>query len=254
MGKKTSLLDVEALTLTLNEKTLIHHISFKIHEGETVALVGESGSGKSLTAKAILGLVGGTRGRIRYKGRDILSETTHKYGGIRGKEIAFICQNPMTSLNPTRSIGSQLIEGLQFHEKLTKRQALELAPDILREVGMAEPHKRLNQFPDELSGGMRQRIVIAMALSCKPALLIADEPTTALDVTTQAQILDLLEKLQSQYRMSILLITHDLGIVARQSHSVYVLENGHVVEEGTPEKIFYSSTNNYTRNLCWNRL
>lgn len=160
----------------------------------------------------------------------------------------------MTALNPTLSIGAQLIEGIVLHEKLSKKAATARAAELLHEMGMTDPLQRLEQFPDQLSGGMRQRVVIAMALACHPALLIADEPTTSLDVTTQAQILELLRHMQQKHRMGILLISHDLGVVAGQCQQIYILEKGKIVDLGTPEEIFYASTNHYTRELCWKRL
>lgn len=253
MNDPIPLLNIDSLDLSIGDQQILRGVSLKILPGESVGLVGESGSGKSLTGRAILGLVPNPKGSILFKGSQLLRKTSTEMDSIRGKEIALVCQNPMSSLNPTLSIGAQLIEGVRIHQKLTKKQAIEQAAAVLNAVGLTDPHLRLRQYPDQLSGGMCQRVVIAMALICKPALLIADEPTTALDVTTQAQILDLLEKARKETGMSLLLISHDLGVVAGRCSQIYVLKSGRIVDEGTSEHIFYHSTLTYTRELCWKK-
>lgn len=245
------LLNVESLSLKLSGENILNDISFSINQGEFVGLVGESGSGKSMTVMAILGFLKNVYGRVLFKGRDLLRCTNKEMEAIRGKEIGLICQNPMTALNPTRSIGSQMIEGIIHHQGLSKKQALNLGAELLEAVGLPYPERLLRMLPDQLSGGMRQRVVIAMAISCRPALLIADEPTTSLDVTTQAQILHLLTSMQAKYKMGVLLITHDLGIVAGRCEKILILQSGSIVDQGTPEEIFYHSSCSYTKELCW---
>lgn len=254
MNKHPPLLVVESLSLSIGDHSILKEISFAVRQGETVGLVGESGSGKSMTAKAILGFTTGATGVIRFKEENLLANNDKQMASLRGKQIGLVCQNPMTALNPTLSIGVQLSEGIIIHQKLSKKQALELAADFLYKVGMPAPTQTLKLYPDQLSGGMRQRVVIAMALVNRPSLLIADEPTTSLDVTTQAQILELLLKMQEEFKMGILLITHDLGVVAGCCDNIFVLQAGSLVDSGTPDQIFYHSQNPYTRELCWKRL
>jgi peptide/nickel transport system ATP-binding protein len=212
----------------------VRDVSLSIHPGQTVAVVGESGSGKSVTALSILGLIPQPPGKILggqilLEGRDLLQLSEREMRSVRGKDIAMIFQEPMTSLNPVYTIGDQIAEAVVLHQRVSMSQAYAIAEQSLRDVGIADPRRRLFEYPHQLSGGMRQRVMIAMALSCKPKLLIADEPTTALDVTIQAQILELLRKLQREQGMAILLITHDLGVVAENADVVAVLYASRVV-------------------------
>lgn len=232
----------------------VQEVSFDIPRGQTVALVGESGCGKSVTALSILRLVPQppgriVSGRIVLEERDLLSLSESQMRRIRGNEIAMIFQEPMTSLNPVFTIGSQIVEAIRLHQKKTARQAHQAAVEMLGKVGIADPQRRFDEYPHQLSGGMRQRVMIAMALSCLPKLLIADEPTTALDVTIQAQILDLLRHLRQQQKMSILLITHDLGVVAENADLVVVMYASRVVESGPVEPLFAGPLHPYTRGL-----
>ncbi len=232
----------------------VQEVSFDIPRGQTVALVGESGCGKSVTALSILRLVPQppgriVSGRILLEDRDLLSLSESQMRRIRGNEIAMIFQEPMTSLNPVFTIGSQIVEAIRLHQKKTARQARQAAVEMLGKVGIADPQQRFDEYPHQLSGGMRQRVMIAMALSCMPKLLIADEPTTALDVTIQAQILDLLRHLRQQQKMSILLITHDLGVVAENADSVVVMYASRVVESAPVEPLFARPLHPYTRGL-----
>lgn len=231
----------------------VRGVSFHTGQQEILAVVGESGSGKSVLMKSILGLMPEnaevTADQILFMDKDLLEMTPEQLRRMRGKEIAMIFQDPMTALNPVRTIGFHLIEVLKRHRGMDKGAAHREAIAVLEQVGIPSPEKRLNQYPHEFSGGMRQRVLIAMALCCRPKLLIADEPTTALDVTIQAQILDLLKKLQDETGMSIILITHDLGVVASLSHRILVMYGGLVMEEGTTEEIFYAPKHPYTRAL-----
>ncbi|TCZ67544.1 ABC transporter ATP-binding protein [Paenibacillus albiflavus] len=231
----------------------VRGVSFTISEGEMVGIVGESGSGKSITAKSIMGLIQPPGriidGEVRLNGESILEMSPEQLRSIRGNQIAMIFQDPMTSLNPVLRIGKQLIEVIQRHEKLSKSEARQRAIDMLRQVGIPSPEKRIDQYPHEFSGGMRQRVMIAMALSCNPKLLIADEPTTALDVTIQAQILTLMKQLRDTTGTSILLITHDLGVVAQVCTRVIVMYGGLIMEEGAVVDIFESPQHPYTRGL-----
>lgn len=231
----------------------VRDVSYEVASGETLAVVGESGSGKTVTAQAIMGMISPpgkmTQGEVVFQGRKLNGLSARQWKSVRGKEIAMIPQDPMTSLNPTMRIGQQIMDGLLRHEKLTKLQAAERAAELLRLVGIPDPEKRLRQYPHEFSGGMRQRVVIAIALACNPALLVADEPTTALDVTIQAQILELLQSLQNRLRTSIIMITHDLGVVAEMAHRVVVMYAGLVVESGTVQDIFSQPKHPYTWGL-----
>lgn len=231
----------------------VRGVSFYAGYQEILAVVGESGSGKSVLMKSILGLMPEnaevTADQILFMDKNILEMTPEQQRKMRGKEIAMVFQDPMTALNPLRTIGFHLTEVLKRHRGMDKRTARKEAIAVLEQVGISSPEKRLDQYPHEFSGGMRQRVLIAMALCCRPKLLIADEPTTALDVTIQAQILELLKKLQDETGMSIILITHDLGVVASLSRRIMVMYGGLLMEEGLTEEIFYSPKHPYTRAL-----
>ncbi|MBU8877467.1 ABC transporter ATP-binding protein [Bacillus sp. FJAT-29790] len=232
----------------------VRGVSFDLHKGETLAIVGESGSGKSVTSQTIMKLIPMppgkiTGGKILFNGEDIVPKTDKQMEKIRGKEISMIFQDPMTSLNPTMKIGSQIMEGLIKHQNMSKEAAKKKAIELLSLVGIAMPERRVNQYPHEFSGGMRQRAMIAIALAASPKLLIADEPTTALDVTIQAQILDLMKELQSKMDTSIIFITHDLGVVANVADRVAVMYAGQIVEMGTVDEIFYDPRHPYTWGL-----
>jgi microcin C transport system ATP-binding protein len=252
------LLDIKNLSLTFHTEDgpskVLHDISFGVDSGKTVALVGESGSGKSVTAMSILRLLEKTAtitssGEINFSGQNILELPETGMRAIRGNQIAMIFQEPMTSLNPVYSVGNQLIEPLMLHQKLTNHKARAKAIDLLERCGIPDPKQRLASFPHQLSGGQRQRVMIAMALACKPLLLIADEPTTALDVTIQAQILELLEDIQKELDMAVLLITHDLNMVKKISDHVHIMHDGRIVENGPTETIFSSPQDPYTIHL-----
>lgn len=232
----------------------VNDVSFKVKKGETVCVVGESGCGKSITAMSIMGLVSkdtgfNDGGQILFENKDLLKATDAEMRSIRGKDIAMIFQEPMSSLNPTFTIGFQVMEPLILHEGLDKKTARKRAIGLLEEVGIPRANEIVDCYPHELSGGMRQRVMIAMGLACKPKLLIADEPTTALDVTIQAQILDLMRKIKSDLNTSILLITHDLGVVAEMADYVVVMYAGKVVEEGGVMEIFKNPSHPYTKGL-----
>ena len=230
-------------------------VSFSVAPGETVALVGESGCGKTVTSLSILGLVPDPPGRIlpgssiRLRGEELVDAPEERLRRLRGNEISMIFQEPMTSLNPVFTVGEQIGEPLRLHRRMGKRAARERAGELLREVGIPEPARRLDEYPHQLSGGMRQRVMIAMALACEPALLIADEPTTALDVTIQAQILELLAALKESRGMAVLLITHDLGVVAEVADRVVVMYAGQVAETGTAREVFGAPAHPYTEGL-----
>jgi peptide/nickel transport system ATP-binding protein len=229
-------------------------VDLRVNRGETLGIVGESGSGKSVTVQAVMGLIAVpgeiVSGGIRWKGRSLLGAAGRSYlERVRGREIAMIFQDPMTSLDPLFTIGTQIAEVLRHHLGMGRRQARARALDLLELVDISAPQKRLDQHPHELSGGMRQRVMIAMALACEPELLIADEPTTALDVTIQAQILELLAGLQERLRLSVIMITHDLGVIAQMSHRVAVMYAGKIVEVGLAEDIFERPVHPYTRGL-----
>ena len=246
--------DVE-ITFSLRGKKLnaIRKCSLDLYDGETLAIVGESGSGKSVFTKTFVGMldVNGkiTGGSIMYEGRDMTKFTEKDWLGIRGKKIAMVMQDPMTSLNPVYTIGNQIVEVIRLHTDKNKADAWARAKELLELVGINEPEKRLKQYPHELSGGMRQRVMIAIALACEPKLLIADEPTTALDVTIQAQILELMQDLRKKLGMSIIMITHDLGVVAQMCEKIAVMYAGHIVEYGTTDEIFYQPGHEYTKGL-----
>ncbi|HEU0055293.1 MAG TPA: ABC transporter ATP-binding protein, partial [Longimicrobium sp.] len=235
-------------------------VSFHVNPGETLGIVGESGSGKSVTSLSVMRLIPQPPGRIQPESRilfrqengemeDLARASEKRMRQIRGNDIAMIFQEPMTSLNPVFTVGEQIIESLRLHQGLNKKDARDKAIESLQLVGIPIPHQRVDEYPHQLSGGMRQRVMIAMALACDPKLLIADEPTTALDVTIQAQILELLNKLQSDLGMSIILITHDLGVVAETCDRVIVMYAGQVFEEGSVDDVFHDPQNPYTEGL-----
>ncbi len=235
------------------EVKALNGVSFSMVEGEVLGIVGESGSGKSVTAYSLMGLtaypgklIGGS---IWFNGHQVEKMTEKEFRKMRGNEVSIIFQDPMTSLNPVYTIGDQIEEVILTHTDKKKSEARERARELLTLVGINEPDKRLKQYPHELSGGMRQRVMIAIALACEPKLLIADEPTTALDVTIQAQILELMKELQEKLGMSIIMITHDLGVVASMCDKIAVMYAGHIVEYGTADEIFYDPSHEYTKGL-----
>ena len=235
------------------EVKALNGVSFSREEGEVLGIVGESGSGKSVTAYSVMGLtaypgklIGGT---INFNGHQIDKMSEKEMRKIRGNEVSIIFQDPMTSLNPVYTIGNQITEVICLHTGKSKKEAHDRAKELLELVGINEPAKRLKQYPHELSGGMRQRVMIAIALACEPKLLIADEPTTALDVTIQAQILELMQELRKKLGMSIIMITHDLGVVASMCERIAVMYAGHIVEYGTADEIFYEPKHEYTKGL-----
>ena len=228
-------------------------VSFSIAEGELLGLVGESGCGKSITALSIMRLISPpgkiVNGSIKFKGEELTTATAERLREIRGNDIAMIFQDPMTSLNPVFTVGEQIAEALRLHRKLDKKQAWQAAIDAMKEVSIPSPERRVSDYPHQLSGGMRQRVMIAMALACNPELLIADEPTTALDVTIQAQILELLDELRRTRKLAVLLITHDLGVVAEVANRVCVMYTGKIVEESGVDELFAEPKHPYTRGL-----
>lgn len=232
----------------------VNGVSFDVRKGETLAIVGESGSGKSVTAMSILRLIPDppgeiVEGRIEFDGTDLLGLSDAEIRRVRGNDIAMIFQEPMTSLNPVLTIGRQLSEAMEVHGKVPRRKIRERCIDLLRQVRMSDAESRLDSYPHQLSGGMRQRVMIALGLACEPRLIIADEPTTALDVTVQAQILDLLKELTREHGVSMILITHDLGVVARYADRINVMYAGRVVECGTAAEIFDAPQHPYTLGL-----
>jgi peptide/nickel transport system ATP-binding protein len=251
------LLEVSDLRVEFSTEDGIVHavdgISYEVDRGRTLCIVGESGSGKSVTSLTTLGLTKGKNarvsGRIMFEGRDLLSLSMEEMRSIRGNQIAMIFQDPLSSLHPFYKVGAQLIEAIDTHRKVSRSAARERAVELLTLVGIPDPRRRVDQYPHEFSGGMRQRVMIAMALANEPELLIADEPTTALDVTVQAQILALLQELQERLGMAIILITHDLGVVAEIADEIAVMYAGRIVERGTDEQIFLSPQHPYTWGL-----
>ena len=250
-----NLLEVDRLSVSFGPSTVVDDVSFTVAPGEKFALVGESGSGKSITALSVLRLVEAatTTGAIRFDGADLMKKSERQMRGIRGAQIAMIFQEPMTALNPLYSVGNQIGEVLELHEGLRKNQARARAIELLARTGIPEPERRIDAFPHQLSGGQRQRAMIAMALACRPQLLICDEPTTALDVTIQAQILALLDALQAELGMALLFITHDLNLVRRFTHRVGVMERGRLVEIGATAAVFDAPQHPYTRKLLASR-
>ena len=236
------------------EVKAVNGISFNLDHGKVLGIVGESGSGKSVTAYSIMQILAGTakidpESSIKLDGQELVGAGEKVMKTVRGNKVSIIFQDPMTSLNPTYTIGHQLMEAIMLHTPRNKEQARERAIEMLRLVNINEPEKRMNQYPFEFSGGMRQRIVIAMALACEPDILIADEPTTALDVTIQAQILELMNSLQKELGMAIIMITHDLGVVAQMCDEVIVMYAGSICEQGTADEIFYNPAHEYTKGL-----
>lgn len=235
------------------EVRAVNNVSFNLDRGKTIGIVGESGSGKSITAYSIMQILasGGKikEGSIRFDKQQLIGKPESFMRTIRGNKISIIFQDPMTSMNPTLTVGHQIMEAITLHSNYAKKEARERAAKMLDLVGINEPEKRLKQYPFELSGGMRQRAMIAMALACEPDVLIADEPTTALDVTIQAQILELMQDLQKRLGMSIIMITHDLGVVAQMCDEVAVMYAGSICEKGTVEDIFYNPQHEYTKGL-----
>lgn len=257
MKNREKVLQVKNLYITFNTFSgkvhAVRGVNFDLHKGETLAIVGESGSGKSVTNKAIMGILSKNAniedGQILYKDKDLTKFSDKQFTKIRGSEISMIFQDPMSSLDPVMKIGKQIMEAMLVKENISKAEAKEKALNLMAAVGIPEPEKRFNQYPFQFSGGMRQRIVIAIALACDPDILICDEPTTALDVTIQAQILDLIKKIQEERQISVIFITHDLGVVANVADRVAVMYAGKIVETGTVDEIFYNPQHPYTWSL-----
>lgn len=258
MNQGDKILEVKELQTSFftdqGEVKAVDHVSFDLYRGKTVGIVGESGCGKSVTSLSIMRLIPSPPGKIvggqiLYKGKELRNLSMEQMRKIRGNEISMIFQEPMTSLNPVFTVGNQLIEAILLHQDLSKSAAKEKAIEMLRLVGIPAPEKRIDDYPHQLSGGMRQRVMIAMALSCNPEILIADEPTTALDVTIQAQILDLLRDLQERVGMAIMLITHDLGVVAEVADEVVVMYAGKVAERASVKELFANPQHPYTQGL-----
>lgn len=252
------LLEVKNLRVSYHtyagEVKSVRGVNFSVAEGETLAIVGESGCGKTVSAKAVMGLIQ-TPGaildgsEIRYGGQNLVEQPESEWEKYRGGECAMIFQDALAALNPTLSVGKQIAENLMIHRNLNKREAMEKAVELLEKVGIPEAEKRVKQYPHEFSGGMRQRVMIAIALACNPKILIADEPTTALDVTIQAQILELLKELQKELKTAIILITHDLGVVADMADQIAVMYSGKIIEKGSGRDIFYHPKHPYTWSL-----
>lgn len=258
MEKETNtILNIQNLSVTFRRQNTqvqaVRGVSLQMQEGDILAIVGESGSGKSVTMKSVMGILGENASVkadvLSVLGKDLLALTEKEKRQMRGHDMAMIFQDPMTALNPLLKIGQHLIQVLRRHQNLNRQDATKVAIAMLSKVGISSPESRMEQYPHEFSGGMRQRVLIAMALCCQPKLLIADEPTTALDVTIQAQILQLLKQLSRKEQMNIILITHDLGVVASLAQRIAVMYGGLIMEEGTTEEIFYHPANPYTRAL-----
>jgi len=251
------ILEVKDLTVTFHSYAgnvqAVRGVSFDLYKGETLAIVGESGSGKSVTNRAIIGILANTavvdKGQVLYKGKDLLPMTEKEWEKVRGKDISMIFQDPLSALNPVTKVGKQIAEIFILKHKLPKAQAKKRALELMKEVGIPEPEKRYNQYSFQFSGGMRQRIVIAIALASNPEIMICDEPTTALDVTIQAQILKIIQKMQKEKNLSTVFITHDLGVVAHVADRVAVMYAGKIVEYGTVEEIFFDPRHPYTWSL-----
>ena len=255
---KKPLLDVRELKTHFNTErgrvTAVDGVSFQVAEGEILGVVGESGCGKSVTSQSIMRLfdekhTAQYEGEIEFREKDLLKLSTEQMQAIRGNDIAMIFQDPLSSLNPVHTIGAQIAESILLHQKVSKKKAYEIALEMLKMTGIPAPEKRINEYPHQLSGGMQQRVMIAIALSCQPKLLIADEPTTALDVTIQSQILSLIERLNEELGMGVIFITHDLGVVAELCSRVVVMYLGQVVEEADTESLFAKPLHPYTRGL-----
>jgi peptide/nickel transport system ATP-binding protein len=250
-----ALLSVEQLkvSLTRSGTPLVRDVAFTLDENEALAIVGESGSGKSVTAKALVGLTRTMQmtatGTVLYRGQDLMSASDRELQGLRGRRIAMVLQDAMTALNPVTRIGPQIVEAIRAHREVSRPEATARAIELLREVGIASPERRVNAYPHQLSGGMRQRALIAVALACDPDILIADEPTTALDVTVQAQVLDLIESVTRARGAGLILITHDLGVVAEVADRVVVMYAGEIVETGMTAQIFEDPHHPYTQGL-----
>lgn len=255
--EKNTLLQVENLHTSFftdnGEVRAVNGLTFRLDAGKTLGIVGESGSGKSVTAYSIMQILAETGrivdGSVKFKGEDITKWSTKQMQAFRGSKCSIIFQDPMTSLNPVFTIGYQLEEAILLHTNKSKKEAKERAIEMLTLVGVNEPEARVKQYPHELSGGMRQRVMIAMALACEPDILIADEPTTALDVTIQAQILELMQELQEKMGMAIIMVTHDLGVIASMCDEILVMYGGRVCERGTADAIFYHPAHEYTKGL-----
>ena len=253
-----NILEIQELSVSFEtffgEVEAVRNVSFSVEKGKTLAIVGESGCGKSVTANAVMRLLPQPpalykAGKVLFNGEDLLTKTEKEMTAIRGNQISMVFQDPMTSLNPTMKVGAQIIEGVKRHRDISKEEGEKLAIDMLRKVSVPNPEKRVNQYPHEFSGGMRQRVMIAIAMASRPQLLIADEPTTALDVTVQAQILKLMKKLKDDMDASIIMITHDLGVVADMADDVIVMYAGQVIEKGTVDEIFTAPKHPYTVRL-----
>jgi len=248
------ILSFDALRVAFGRTEVVHGLSFAIEPGQVVALVGESGSGKSVSAMSVLRLLqeppaNYPGGRILWRGEDVLRMDARRLRRLRGGEVGMVFQEPMTALNPTMTVGAQVAEALEIHTQLDAVARLARVVELFRAVGIPQPEGRVASYPHEMSGGQRQRVCIAMALACEPSLLIADEPTTALDVTIQAQILDLLKQLQRSRGLSVLFITHDLGLVRELADQVVVMRNGEAVEQGAVAEVFAAPKHPYTRGL-----
>lgn len=257
MSEEKYILQVEDLHTSFftdnGEVRAVNGLTFNLERGKTLGIVGESGSGKSVTAYSIMQILAETgkivEGSVKYHGEDITKWSKNQMQKFRGEKCSIIFQDPMTSLNPVFTVGSQIMEAILLHTDKDKKQARERAIEMLTLVGVNEPESRLKQYPHELSGGMRQRVMIAMALACEPDILIADEPTTALDVTIQAQILELMQDLQKKMGMAIIMVTHDLGVIASMCDEILVMYGGRVCERGTADAIFYEPAHEYTKGL-----
>ena len=255
--KKPPLLEVidlhTSFTTDKGEVQAVNGVNFVLEEGKTLGIVGESGSGKSVTAYSIMQILEGnghiTAGKILFQGEDITKYTAKQMNIFRGQKCAMIFQDPMTSLNPVYTVGDQIMEAIRIHSDKSKQEAREAAIEMLKLVGINDAERRMKQYPHEHSGGMRQRVMIAMALASEPWILIADEPTTALDVTIQAQILELMQDLQKKLNMAIIIVTHDLGVIAQMADEIVVMYGGRICERGTADDIFYRPAHEYTKGL-----